>query len=360
MAKNIVICCDGTSEEYGDNNSNVVKLYSLLENSAQQVTYYHPGLGTMGSKYTLSRILRLWTKLKGLAFGYGLMDDVSDAYVFLMNECEEGDRVFLFGFSRGAYTVRALAAFLHMFGLMHRGNDSLVPYAIRRFKSKIRNEKPFKYADGFKQTFSRVCKPYFLGVWDTVSSVGWIYDPLHLPFTARNPDVQICRHAVSIDERRCQFRDNLWTPLPGQDSKQLWFAGTHCDIGGGLGTANSGLSDITLNWMYDQAVRAGLRVQGAPASAGDPSSIVHNPLTLPWLPLELLPKRYMDMRYTPPKLSWRIPLGRKRYIPEDSVFHISVKQRMDSVKYSLNLPAKYSFEGELRPQVIAAGEGRAS
>src|SRR5437867_5002723 len=144
MPKNIVICCDGTGEEFGDNNSNVVKIYSLLENSARQVTYYHPGLGTMGSRFAPTKLGRFWSKLKGLAFGAGLMDNVSDAYVFLMNEYEDGDAVYLFGFSRGAYTARALAAFLHMFGLMRKGNDSLVPYAIRRFRTKIRINTPLR------------------------------------------------------------------------------------------------------------------------------------------------------------------------------------------------------------------------
>src|SRR6266480_2307023 len=182
MPKNVVICCDGTGEEFGDNNSNVVKIYSVLENSGRQATYYHPGLGTLGSRFAPTKLGRFWSKVKGLAFGAGLMDNLTDAYVFLMNQYEEGDAIYLFGFSRGAYTVRALAAFLRMFGLMRKGNESLVPYAIRR------------------------------------------------------------------------FRQNLWMPAPGQDSKQLWFAGTHCDIGGGLGSANSGLSDITLRWMLDEAV----------------------------------------------------------------------------------------------------------
>src|SRR5947199_3602198 len=120
MPKNIAICCDGTGEEFGDNNSNVVKIYSLLENSARQVTYYHPGLGTMGSRFAPTKLGRLWTKGLGLAFGYGLMDNITDAYVFLMNEYAEGDSVYLFGFSRGAYTVRALAAFLRMFGMIRK------------------------------------------------------------------------------------------------------------------------------------------------------------------------------------------------------------------------------------------------
>ena len=348
MPKNLVICCDGTGEEYGDNNSNVVKIYSLLENSDRQATYYHPGLGTLGSRFAPTKLGRFWSKVKGLAFGAGLMDNLTDAYVFLMNQYEEGDKLFLFGFSRGAYTARALAAFLHMFGLMHKGNDSLVPYAIRKFKNKIRDKHSFEIAQGFKGTFSRECRPHFLGVWDTVSSVGWIYDPLNLPYTAHNPDIEIGRHAVSIDERRCQFRQNLWTPAPGQDSKQFWFAGTHCDVGGGLGSANSGLSDITLRWMFDEAVGAGLLASHAPEAAGDPCSAIHPSLTTLWWLLEFLPKRYTDMSCSPPQVRWRIPLGLRRRIGEGSVLHRSVEERMKNSDYRpSNLPKTYTFDGTL-------------
>jgi uncharacterized protein (DUF2235 family) len=155
MSKNLVVCCDGTGNEFGDTNSNVVKLYSVLEEPPQQATYYHPGLGTMGSRLALTRLVRWWTKVIGLAFGYGLMDNIADAYIFLMREFEPGDRVFIFGFSRGAYTARALAAFLHMFGLIRRGNEGLVPYALRRFKSRIRNKQTFDVAHNFKQTISQ-------------------------------------------------------------------------------------------------------------------------------------------------------------------------------------------------------------
>jgi uncharacterized protein (DUF2235 family) len=362
MPKNLVICCDGTGEEYGDNNSNVVKIYSLLENSARQVTYYHPGLGTLGSRFAPTKLGRFWSKLKGLAFGAGLMDNVTDPYVFLMNQYEDGDAIYLFGFSRGAYTVRALAAFLHMFGLMRKGNDSLVPYAIRRFRTKIRNEHSFEIARGFKQTFSRECRPHFVGVWDTVSSVGWIYDPLHLPFTRQNPDVAVCRHAVSIDERRCQFRQNLWMPAPGQDSKQLWFAGTHCDVGGGLGSAKSGLSDIALRWMFDEATSVGLLAVRAPEGAGDPCSPIHPSLNLVWWLLEVLPKRYVDMRCTPPQVRWRIPLGWRRWMADGSVVHRSVEERMNNSGYHpANLPTTFTFDASvLAPcKSKAATEGRA-
>lgn len=101
MAKNIVLCCDGTGNEFGDQNSNVVKLYSTLLLNHEQAAYYHPGVGTMGSPQARGRLERTWTRLKGLAFGAGLIENVADAYRYLMNTYADGDRIFLFGFSGG-------------------------------------------------------------------------------------------------------------------------------------------------------------------------------------------------------------------------------------------------------------------
>src|SRR2546425_1437498 len=126
MPKNIVICCDGTGNKYSNRNTNVVKLYAVLDldDTTRQVAYYHAGLGTMGSPNALNRVARLWTKTIGLAFGYGFTRDVGDAYAFLMDTFKPKDRVFLFGFSRGAYTVRALAGLLHIDRKSTRLNSS--------------------------------------------------------------------------------------------------------------------------------------------------------------------------------------------------------------------------------------------
>ena len=134
MAKNIVICCDGTGNEFGDSNSNVVKLYSaLLIDGRRQIGYYHPGVGTMGAPTAHNKFTKAWSVIMGLAFGAGLLANVGDAYRYLMNVYEDGDNIFLFGFSRGAYTVRVLGGILHMFGLLHPGNDGLIPYIIRLY-----------------------------------------------------------------------------------------------------------------------------------------------------------------------------------------------------------------------------------
>src|SRR5271169_4737313 len=205
--KNIVICCDGTGNEFGDNNSNVVKLYATLDINEKQIGYYHPGVGTMGAPSANNKLEAGWSVVKGMAFGAGLMANVGDAYRYLMNLYQDGDDIYLFGFSRGAYTARALAGVLHMYGLLFPGNDGLIPYVIRLYAKRSRDaggmNHTFEVAEGFKSTFCRHCPLHFVGVWDTVSSVGWIWNPVRLPYTAQNPDMVIGRHAISIDERRC-------------------------------------------------------------------------------------------------------------------------------------------------------------
>jgi uncharacterized protein (DUF2235 family) len=153
---------------------------------------YHPGVGTMGAPTARNRLEKQWTRLKGLAFGDGFLSNVSDAYRFLMDAYAEDDNVYLFGFSRGAYTVRALAGVLYMYGLLCPGNDGLIPYVTRMFAQHSRRgrgmKETFNVAHNFKQTFSRDCPLHFVGVWDTVSSIGWVWDPVVLPYSARKPD----------------------------------------------------------------------------------------------------------------------------------------------------------------------------
>ena len=179
----------------------------------------------MGAPTAHSKVSKAWSVVMGLAFGAGLLANVGDAYRYLMNVYEDGDHVYLFGFSRGAYTARALAGVLHMFGLLCPGNDGLIPYIIRMFAKRTRGAAgmthTFQVAEGFKSTFCRHCPLHFVGVWDTVSSVGLVWDPLKLPYTAQNPDMINGRHAVSIDERRCYFVNNLWgISCPGKTSSR--------------------------------------------------------------------------------------------------------------------------------------------
>ena len=246
MAKNIVVCCDGTANEFKRDRTNVVKLVqALVKDPAVQSCYYHPGIGTMAPIGFVSKTGSTIAELAGMAIGYGLSGDICDAYIFICRNFELGDRLYLFGFSRGAYTVRALASLLQMHGLLPRDNDRQVPYVVRmmwaiqqlrkRARSSVTAEQRiddyFGLAKAFKATFSRSCCPHFVGVWDTVSSVGWVSSPVSLPYTANNPDIAIGRHAVAIDERRAFFRTNLWRqaappqPAGPVDMKQVWFPG---------------------------------------------------------------------------------------------------------------------------------------
>jgi len=170
----------------------------------------------------------------------------------------------LFGFSRGAYTVRALAGVMHMFGVLPAGNEGLIPYLLKMYAKRTRDAQRMKNtldaATAFKTSISRPCVLHFVGVWDTVSSYGWIYNPVRLPYTARNPDMHYGRHAISIDERRCFFQKNVWGPaLDGQSVKQVWFAGVHSYVGGSYAESESGLSKITLEWMMNEAMNCGLK-----------------------------------------------------------------------------------------------------
>lgn len=362
--KNIVVCCDGTGNEFGATNSNVVRLYSVLEDDPQtQVIYYHPGLGTIGAPNALTKLEKWWTRMIGLAFGYGLSANIGDAYKFLMDNFEQGDRVFLFGFSRGAYTARALAALLHVFGLIRKGNEALIPYALRMLKHPPKRlaaadndfDAWLELGQEFRRTFSRECKPHFVGLWDTVSSVGWIWDPVILPFTAANPDIHIGRHAISIDERRCFYRQNLWTKpktaASGQDIRQVWFAGVHSDIGGGYPQQQSGLARITLEWILQEAVAAKLLVNTTRVnqvlSAMGPDETPHQSLHGAWWVLEYWPKRYKDLRSDPPVRRCGIPRGHPRYIADGALIHETAIQRMHNQQAAYqptNLPPNYSAE----------------
>jgi uncharacterized protein (DUF2235 family) len=361
MGKNVVVCCDGTANQFAKNNTNVVKLYStLVSDSAHQVIFYHPGVGTWEAPGALTDIARRLTILAGQAFGYGLESDIAAAYTFIMHNYRkaDGDRLFLFGFSRGAYTVRAVASLLHMCGILRDGHETSIPYAIRLMNSvgqgKETSAEDFRMVDLFRSTFSTsAASIYFTGVWDTVSSVGWVNHPLHVPYSASNPDIEIGRHAVSIDERRSFFRQNLWRPgadaasAGPKDLKQVWFAGVHCDVGGGYQEEQSGLSKIALRWMLREAEAKGLLVDPArkeralhAGQGPDPNGPMHDELTKPlWRLVEYLPKRHYD--YSTGRSEWRANRARRRTVPDGAWIHESAFQRAN---YAPPQPPGYQVE----------------
>ena len=362
MPKNIVICCDGTANEFAEDRTNVIKLYSaLVQDADAQVAYYHPGIGTMEPFGALSPITRKLTRILGMAVGYGLENDIRDAYVFLMRSYGPDDRVYLFGFSRGAFTVRAVASLIRMYGLIREGNEPLVAYAIRLLmgiqragKNPAATEAYFALAEEFKRTMSRANpRIRFVGIWDTVSSVDWVENPLHLPYEANNSDIEIGRHAVSIDERRAFFRSHLWMAKDGsaargpRDLQQVWFPGVHCDVGGGYPEETSGLSKYALEWMLEEAKAAGLLVdpgreaevlgRDGTAKFAPPQAdaVRHESLKGAWNLAEFIPKRHWNWKAG--KWEHRMNLYRRRTIPTNSLVHDAAY--LQGVDYQKRIPA---------------------
>ena len=239
--RNIIICCDGTGNEISENISNVLKLYRCLRKTEKtqprQLVYYDPGVGTLARPAAWNKFKQDFGAIWGLATGYGLDDNVLAAYSFLAHNWQKDDQIYLFGFSRGAYTVRVLAGLIHKIGLItpeqvNLAGSGLIAY--KQFSSdeapKLRAQlkpgtdagaaedaappSPFDNAAQFARiTSSRWPTIRFVGVWDTVASVivprpDRFYWPSleELAWTLQNPSVQTFRQAISIDERRCMFR----------------------------------------------------------------------------------------------------------------------------------------------------------
>jgi uncharacterized protein (DUF2235 family) len=377
MPRNLVLSFDGTSNQFGPENTNVVRLAQAIERDpARQLLYYDPGVGTLPEPGFVTKIGKWLSDVMGLAFGAGLTWKVGEAYSYLMDFWEPGDRVFLFGFSRGAYTARVLAGLLHSLGLLPRGNQNLLPYVMRLFKAVRKDIQPpplspsggdsgvrkpeqqvdksdseyWKLCDQFRWTFARPVpggsddrrfRVHFVGLWDTVSSVGWIWEPVHFPFTATNPSIDVIRHAVSVDERRQFFRQNLMYPTHGQDLQEHWFAGVHADVGGGYPTVDSGLWRLPFQWMLDEAGKAGLLIdrhrqdhvlQNPPPSATPWNDPQHESLQGLWWPAEVFPKlRWRrDRNIRVPELG----LGRHRIVRDGALIHQSTLRRIRETNYA--------------------------
>ncbi|MHC4179954.1 MAG: DUF2235 domain-containing protein [Planctomycetota bacterium] len=321
MGKNIIICNDGTGNEYGRNNTNVVHAYDAFVRDDKQLGFYDPGVGTfnvLGRR--AGKYVGRWL---GLGFGWGLQANVEDAYAYLMDHYEPGDRIYLFGFSRGAFTVRAIAGMLAKCGLLQKGSKNLIPYASRIYNARYNK----KIAQGFKDTYGRECKPYFVGVWDTVASLGRVYGRRFFDATLHE-DIKFGYHAVSIDERRKKFPVSLWDETkktPAQTITQVWFAGVHSDVGGWYD--ERGLSDTALEWMLENAEQAGLRLKPGWKTKTNPDPTGKNAQHESW------------------EGFWRLWPRVRREIPEGALIHQSVVDRIGAnVGYDPpNLPKQYSI-----------------
>lgn len=259
----LIVCCDGTWNDPNNSDggvaapTNVRQMFHFLPSKpGAQETRYQAGVGTGG----------LIDRAVGGILGYGLSEDIRDCYQWLADKYQAGDQIILLGFSRGAYTARSLAGMITQYGLVN------LTYVQDEDRDKVVKQV---YREGYRQQESRSylevhChldfhpdsdRVLFLGVWDTVGTLGVPNDkalldlfdnPKNYEFhdVCLSPKVECARHAVAIDEERGSFCPTLWATGQHPDVKQLWFPGVHGDVGGGY--REKGLSDGALNWMIEE------------------------------------------------------------------------------------------------------------
>ena len=261
MGKNIVVFSDGTGQEGAtDHNTNVYKLFNLIvDRSRRQISFYDRGLGTG------------WRKATGNVAGRGFSKNVIQCYEFIFRNFEDDDKIFLFGFSRGAATVRSLAGFIHLFGILPRSRSKLIEEAWKIYKIKNSEKQRTRAAEFEKLNHTMWTHVEFLGVWDTVAALGLPNTMIDKVINRIIPhgfhdlnlseSVKHACHALAIDDRRKTFHPVLFRPdlKVHQTLRQVWFMGMHTDVGGGY--TQHELSDIPLEWMVQHAVRRGLHLQ---------------------------------------------------------------------------------------------------
>ena len=346
--RNLVVCCDGTwntpdQEEHGvPVPTNVVRLYNALaekDNAGnEQVRYYHTGVGTEGN---------WWQKMAGGIAGVGLKKNVMSAYRWLAGTYQLGDQIFLFGFSRGAYTVRSVAGMISACGLLDLSSGVTDDELWKRveaaydqgYRADPTRKKPrstwAKEWRFFKTEHRRYTETgdsddvgvYFLGVWDTVGALGIPDDMAILNLLDNRKDylfhdanlneaIQHACHAVSIDEMRASFAPTLWANARQRSSaKEVWFPGVHCDIGGGY--LEKGLSDGALKWMIDEARTHGLAFEQPIYDQVDPNhlDVLHDSRTGIFKLLRTQPRGIPLLSPVPNAPVHRSALDRQAYPP---------------------------------------------
>ncbi len=277
VPKRLVVCFDGTwnnADSIGT-ETNVARLARSIHATTNtggvlQCVLYLRGVGTSG--------LDITQKIDG-ATGLGIDDNIRSGYMFLAQNYVPGDEIFLFGFSRGAFTARSLVGLLATTGLLKRQSLDLIGYAWNHYRDRDKGGKTFRDIQPQAQLQDHV-DVKFLGVWDTVGAVGipgHLFEHInHENFgfydTSLCPIVRTARHALAIDEHRSAFVPTLWTgDIPENcDVEQVWFAGAHSDVGGGY--YDRTLADIPLVWMAQEAQKAGLALDWGPCCLPDPAA----------------------------------------------------------------------------------------
>ena len=327
MPKNIVVFSDGTGQEGGEGaNTNIYKLFNMIEDrTSQQISFYDPGLGTG------------WRKLSGNVGGAGISKNILECYTFIFENFEAGDQIYLFGFSRGAATVRSLTSFIHYFGIIPKSRPELIKQAYTIYK--IENEpKRKREADEFVSKHHTMwTRIKFLGCYDTVAALGLPIKPLSVLMNIipgmqhkfqnfkLNETVENAYQALAIDDERKTFHPILWDPeaLPYQTIKQVWFCGMHTDVGGGYNEQE--LSDIPFTWMKEMAVNHGLLIYSSNSISinGDPNGYMHNSRGEGWTKLFRKKQRFWDSSRT-----------------DKPIIHNSVIQRKNNVNNKEESPYK--------------------
>ena len=337
--KRIIICSDGTwnkpeEDLTKDYPTNVLKFSRSIkpvdDNGIAQTVFYDWGIGSYHDK------------VGGGGFGAGLDKNIMDGYRYIVHNYDEGDEIFLFGFSRGAYTVRCLAGLINNCSILKKEHENRISEAYKLYKNP--KEIPDGvYSQDFRSKYSVVQKApiHFVGVWDTVGALGLpkslglfikkqhqFYDP------KIGSIIKTARHALSIDETREDFEPTIWEQdwEKKVDLKQVWFAGVHSDVGGSYppdkGTEIH-LSDIPMIWMKKEAEKQNLQFQP------HIENVLLNPLA---------------NQHKEDKWMYKL-LGQKpRNITPNTYLHVSVKERYEKMKYESETLNQYlkTTNGEWR------------
>jgi len=324
--KTIVICSDGTwNSPEEDAPTNVLRLARAISprdlSGNEQVVFYDWGVGTDRKQ------------LLGGISGEGLDKNIMDCYRFIVQNYDPADKLFFFGFSRGAYTVRSLAGLIRNCGILRKEHAHQIPAAFKLYRKRQPSSSPEAPASAeFRRQYALadISEIEFLGVWDTVGSLG-----IPAPFfgilnkgdylfhdTSPSRIIRCARHAMSIDENREDFPVARWAPKPGLDLKEVWFAGVHSDVGGGYAETVL-LSDIPAAWILREAATRGLQVEThlKDRLSTDPAADQHKQ------PTGIFKFRGTEYR---------------KLLLEDLV-HISVKQRYENLGSSWRSPAFRKF-----------------
>lgn len=284
--RRIVLFLDGTWNTVND-DTNVWRLKALCDVDSQQIAYYSKGVGTERGE-----------RLTGGFFGYGLDEEVIQAYQWLIEQYRVNDRIFIFGFSRGAFTARSLAGFISKCGLLKPGSPLSLRQLYARYRKgstvhtirELKNvaDDTLSLEDRWLKKYSLPIPIYFQGVWDTVGALGVPIGGLprlsRASFAFLETDLRINQdyayHALAIDEHREAFTPTLWTksvqaetdsyaPRSMAQVEQRWFVGAHSDVGGGYD--NGLLAQLSLRWLMGKAASHGLTFIDTVSIDGDES-----------------------------------------------------------------------------------------